>query len=164
MSLVSGPGFGSASAGVLTIDKHVKYVVSLDKRSDEYEYWLTEHLRLNGVYWGLIALHLLAHPESLPRDELVIFTMSCWDSESGGFGAAPGHDSHMLHTCSAVQILAMVDALNVLDEPTELGGGETKKGRIGKCIVPSLLFSIVNANIYSHCFVAGLPNRDISWR
>jgi len=29
---------------------------------------------------------------------------------SGGFGAAPGHDPHMLYTVSSVQVLAMLDA------------------------------------------------------
>src|ERR1700709_537934 len=127
MSLVSGPGMGGDSSDQLAIDKHIKYVVSLDKRTDEYEYWLTEHLRLSGVYWGLTALHILGHPEALPRDELIQFTMSCWDAQSGGFGAAPGHDPHMLYTCSAIQILAMAEALNVLDEPLEDGNSESKR-------------------------------------
>jgi geranylgeranyl transferase type-2 subunit beta len=36
--------------------------------------------------------------------------LSCQNPD-GGFGAAPGHDSHLLYTVSAVQILATVDAL-----------------------------------------------------
>jgi geranylgeranyl transferase type-2 subunit beta len=133
MSLVSGPGLGGASSHDLHLDKHVQYIVSLDKRTDEYEYWLTEHLRLSGVYWGLTALHILGHQDALPRDELVAFTMSCWHPESGGFGAAPGHDPHMLYTCSAIQILAMADALNVLDEPLNNTTGETKRSKVGHC-------------------------------
>jgi geranylgeranyl transferase type-2 subunit beta len=136
MSLVSGPGRGGASDNVLHVAKHVEYIVSLDKRSDEYEYWLTEHLRLNGVYWGLTALHILGHPDALPRDGLVEFTMKCWDSESGGFGAAPGHDAHMLYTCSAVQILAMADALSVLDDPVSSDSKQTKRSKIGDCEYP----------------------------
>ena len=75
---------------------------------------MTEHLRLNGVYWGLTALHLLGHPEALPRQETIDFVLSC-QNEDGGFGAAPGHDSHMLYTVSAVQILVIVDAIDELD-------------------------------------------------
>jgi geranylgeranyl transferase type-2 subunit beta len=75
---------------------------------------LTEHLRLNGVYWGLTALHLLGHPEALPRQATIDFVLSC-QNEDGGFGAAPGHDSHMLYTVSAVQILVTVDAVDELD-------------------------------------------------
>lgn len=132
MSLVSGPGLGGGSSDHLSIEKHIKYIVSLDKRTDEYEYWLTEHLRLSGVYWGLTALHIMGRPDELPRDELVKFTMNCWDTESGGFGAAPGHDPHMLFTCSAIQILAMSDALDVLDKPID-ASSETKRSKIGKC-------------------------------
>ncbi|PHH78297.1 hypothetical protein CDD80_7105 [Ophiocordyceps camponoti-rufipedis] len=98
----------------LAIEAHVKYIQSLDTRKDELEYWLTEHLRLNGVYWGLTALHLLGRPDALPRAETIDFVLSC-QHDSGGFGAAPGHDAHMLSTVSAVQILAMVDALDELD-------------------------------------------------
>jgi geranylgeranyl transferase type-2 subunit beta len=91
------------------------------------EYWLTEHLRLNGVYWGLTALHLLGHPEALPREETINFVLSC-QNEDGGFGAAPGHDSHMLYTVSAVQILVTVDAINELDRRKAAG-----KARVGSC-------------------------------
>lgn len=110
----------------LATANHVKYIQSLDTRKDEYDYWLTEHLRLNGVYWGLIALHLLGHPDALPRDETIDFVLSC-QHESGGFGAAPGHDAHMLYTVSAVQILAMVDAFDVLEERG------TGKAKVGEC-------------------------------
>lgn len=86
---------------------------------------MTEHLRLNGVYWGLTALHLLGRPNALPRDKTIDFVLSCQNAD-GGFGAAPGHDSHMLYTVSAVQILATVDALSALDA----SGGKLK---VGKC-------------------------------
>ncbi|KAF3762560.1 geranylgeranyltransferase beta subunit [Cryphonectria parasitica EP155] len=108
----------------LATANHVKYVQSLDTRKDEYDYWLTEHLRLNGVYWGLVALHLLGHPDALPRDETIDFVLSC-QHDSGGFGAAPGHDAHMLYTVSAVQILAMVDGF---DELEKRGKGKAKVG------------------------------------
>ncbi|KAL8959419.1 MAG: hypothetical protein Q9193_003716 [Seirophora villosa] len=121
MSLVSGPG-RAPSTGIglptelqLVVEKHVQYIQSLDKRKDELEYWLTEHLRLNGIYWGLTALHLLRHPDALPRQETIEFVLSCQHA-NGGFGAAPGHDAHMLYTVSAVQILVTIDALDELDK------------------------------------------------
>lgn len=110
----------------LATSAHVKYIQSLDTRKEEYEYWLTEHLRLNGIYWGLTALHLLRHPDALPRDGTIDFILSC-QHDSGGFGAAPGHDAHMLYTVSAVQILALLDAF---DELEKRGKG---KARVGKC-------------------------------
>lgn len=105
---------------------HVKYIQSLDTKKDEYEYWLTEHLRLNGLYWGLTSLHLLRHPEALARNEVIDFVLSC-QHDNGGFGAAPGHDAHLLSTVSAVQILAM---LNAFDELESRGRG---KALVGKC-------------------------------
>ena len=54
--------------------------------------------------------------------------LSC-QHENGGFGAAPGHDAHMLYTVSAVQILVMVDALDDLEER-----GKGGRARVGKCI------------------------------
>jgi geranylgeranyl transferase type-2 subunit beta len=110
----------------LATSAHVKYIQSLDTRKDEYDYWLTEHLRLNGLYWGLTALHLLGHPEALPRAETIDFVLSC-QHENGGFGAAPGHDAHMLSTVSAVQILATINALGELEKR---GRG---KAQVGKC-------------------------------
>ena len=116
----------------LVTSAHVKYIQSLDTRKDEYDYWLTEHLRLNGLYWGLTALHLLGHPEALPRTETIDFVLSC-QHDTGGFGAAPGHDAHMLSTVSAVQILAMVDAF---DELEARGRG---KEQVGRCPLPHAL-------------------------
>jgi geranylgeranyl transferase type-2 subunit beta len=112
---------------------HVKYVQSLDTKKDEYDYWLTEHLRMNGLYWGLTALFLLRHPDALPRDETIDFVLSC-QHENGGFGAAPGHDAHMLSTVSAVQILALLDAFDDLEKR---GKG---KDAVGKCESPNSLF------------------------
>jgi hypothetical protein len=33
----------------------------------------------------------------------------------GGYGGAPGHDAHLLHTLSALQLLALCDALGEAD-------------------------------------------------
>ncbi|KAK7747743.1 Rab geranylgeranyltransferase [Diatrype stigma] len=109
----------------LATSAHVKYIQSLDTRKEEYEYWLTEHLRLNGIYWGLTALHLLRHPDALSRDQTIDFVLSC-QHDNGGFGAAPGHDAHMLYTVSAVQILALLDAY---DELEKRGKGKAQVGK-----------------------------------
>ena len=112
----------------LATSAHVKYIQSLDTRKEEYDYWLTEHLRLNGLYWGLTALHLLRRPDALPRDQAIDFVLSC-QHENGGFGAAPGHDPHMLYTVSAVQIFALLDAFDELESRGKGGG----KAQVGKC-------------------------------
>lgn len=74
----------------------------------------------------------MGRPEALPRDETIEFVLSC-QHDNGGFGAAPGHDAHLLYTVSAVQILATVDALGVLEERGK--GGEDGGGKmaVGEC-------------------------------
>lgn len=70
----------------------------------------------------------MGYPEALPRDETIKFVLSC-QHENGGFGAAPGHDAHMLYTVSAVQILVTIDALDELDKD-----GRGGKEKVGKCM------------------------------
>ena len=149
MSLAAGPGRGGGSTSSkplsslpselrLHVDQHVAYIQSLDTRRDEYAYWLTEHLRMNGLYWGLTALHTLKHPDALPRDDVLEFAISCLhlDGEDvGGFGPAPGHDAHMLSTVSAVQIIATLDGWEKLEQ--KIPGA---KGMIGKCTWPPSWF------------------------
>lgn len=110
----------------LYAEAHVRYIETLDDHKDELEYWLTEHLRISGIYWGLIAAHLLGRPDALPRENLIQYLLKCFH-ECGGFGAAPSHDPHMLYTVSAVQILATLDAWNELEQHTQ--GGREKIGR-----------------------------------
>ncbi|KAG0169598.1 hypothetical protein DFQ28_003517 [Apophysomyces sp. BC1034] len=93
---------------------HVKYIQSLDNRKEDLEYWLSEHLRLNGIYWGLTALDLMANVDALPRDEVIAYVSSL-QHENGGFGGHTHHDPHIIYTLSAVQILATLDALDTID-------------------------------------------------
>ncbi|KAJ9122382.1 hypothetical protein QFC22_001804 [Naganishia vaughanmartiniae] len=104
-----------AREGGLNVDLHVKYIQDLDTKTDELAYHMTEHLRINGVYWGLVALCLMNRPEALDKEEMIKYVLSCWDDEAGAFGAHPRHDGHILATLSAVQILAIQDALDLLN-------------------------------------------------
>ncbi|OZJ02867.1 hypothetical protein BZG36_04084 [Bifiguratus adelaidae] len=104
----------AASTETLLVDLHVKYIQSLDTRKDDLEYWLTEHLRLNGVYWGLTALDLMHHIDALDREEVIAYVKGCQHS-NGGFGGHTGHDPHMIYTLSAVQILITEDAIAEID-------------------------------------------------
>jgi geranylgeranyl transferase type-2 subunit beta len=51
------------------------------QKQNELEYWLTEHLRLNGVYWGYTALCLLGHPQALDRNEMLKYVLRCLTKE-----------------------------------------------------------------------------------
>lgn len=89
-------------------DEHVQF--TLDQSSNRsYEYWLSEHLRLNGTYWGITALVTMRELDKLPREEVLSFVMSCYDEKLGGFGAFPKHDAHILSTLSALQIIRIYD-------------------------------------------------------
>ena len=107
---------------------HLKYITTLGEKLDSpssYEGALTEHLRMSGVYWSLGALSLLRPPEDVDslmgltsslgdRPAIVDWVFACYDARTGGFGgnASPiPHDGHLLYTLSALQILAMADAL-----------------------------------------------------
>ena len=117
---------------------------------------MTEHLRLNGVYWGLTALHLMGHPDALPNDQTIQFVLQCQNPD-GGFGAAPGHDSHMLYTVSAVQILATINALEELEKSKH--GGKDKVAAcesIGSCCASSLTRSSCRES-------SGPENRHLCW-
>ncbi|BEJ13839.1 hypothetical protein CspHIS471_0310130 [Cutaneotrichosporon sp. HIS471] len=102
------------AATPLDVPLHVKYIQQLDEKKD-LAYHLTEHLRLNGVYWGLTALCIMGHKDALPRDAMIDYVMKCWDDSAGAFGAHPGHDAHIHATLSALQVLIMQDALERVD-------------------------------------------------
>ncbi|KAJ1733455.1 Rab geranylgeranyltransferase [Coemansia biformis] len=109
--MAEGSGSGH---GELLVDKHVEFIKALDKKQDELEYWMTEHLRISGIYWGMVALGLLGRDDALEREAVVSYVLGCQNAD-GGFGGHTGHDSHLLYTMSAVQILVMCDALDKVD-------------------------------------------------
>ena len=53
---------------------HVQYLLNLDNPK-ALDYHLSEHLRLNGIYWGTTCLYLLN--QDLPKDQVVERVLSC---------------------------------------------------------------------------------------
>merc|ERR1711865_487634 len=100
----------------LLSELHCQYVLSLEKMRDSFEYWVTEHLRLAGVYWGLCTMHLLGTEEKMDSKEVTKYVMSCQHAD-GGFGGNTGHDPHITYTLYAIQCLAMCGTLHRLDKP-----------------------------------------------
>ncbi|KAM7273287.1 hypothetical protein ACFE04_027951 [Oxalis oulophora] len=98
----------------LAADKHVNFILSLQKKNDSFEAIVMEHLRMNGAYWGLTTLDLLQKLDTVDQDEVISWIMQC-QHHSGGFAGNIGHDPHILYTLSAVQVLALFDNLDVLD-------------------------------------------------
>ncbi|KAJ3411923.1 hypothetical protein HDV05_001504 [Chytridiales sp. JEL 0842] len=83
------------------------------QKKDTFEYHLSSHLKLNGVYWALTSLCLLGKPDALPKEDVISYVLSC-HHPNGGFGGDKDHDPHLLYTLSAIQILATLDALDRL--------------------------------------------------
>ncbi|XP_042420051.1 geranylgeranyl transferase type-2 subunit beta 1-like isoform X2 [Zingiber officinale] len=137
--------------GELEGKKHVQYIVSVEKKKDSFEALVIEHLRLNGAYWGLTTLDLLNEIEAVKPDEIVQWIMQCQDIGSGGFGGNVGHDPHLLYTLSAVQVLALLNRLDVLDID--------KVSDFLRMIVQ--LYLLVHLSLYLD--VAGLQNEDGSF-
>ena len=98
------------------------YIQRLDERKDKLDYWMLDHLRINGIYWALTAVALLNGSEPsdfaqycpLGLDDIVQFVQSCQQPD-GGYSGNVGHDSHLLFTLSAVQIMAILGRIDSLD-------------------------------------------------
>jgi geranylgeranyl transferase type-2 subunit beta len=81
---------------------------------ESLEFYLTEHFRMSGVYWGLTAMHLLGRLGDMDGARILDWVLACAKPD-GGFGGSERHDSHLLYTLSAVQVLALYDALDRVD-------------------------------------------------
>ncbi|VDM79349.1 unnamed protein product [Strongylus vulgaris] len=75
---------------------------------------MAEPLRLSGIYWCVSAVMILNKPNALSREAIIEYIREC-QRPDGGFAPATHHDSHLLHTLSAVQILMMYEALDSFD-------------------------------------------------
>jgi len=102
----------------LLLEKHVNFISTYGKnKATEYDFEVSEFLRINGLYWALTALDIMDAKDSMSegRDDVMKFVLSCYHPEVGGFGPFPNHDPHLLFTLSAVQIAVIHDAVDMLD-------------------------------------------------
>jgi geranylgeranyl transferase type-2 subunit beta len=105
----------SVDSEQLLRDKHVQFVKSFESiNTDSIEYWMTEHLRVNGIYWGLTGVEVMGRLGDLDREKTLSFVRSCLKS-GGGFGGNVQHDPHLLYTLSAIQICSAYDVLDTID-------------------------------------------------
>eukprot|EP00124_Ichthyophonus_hoferi_P005407 Ihof_evm2s775 gene=Ihof_evmTU2s775 len=98
----------------LVLDKHVQYIATYGKNESDFDYHMSEHLRMNGMYWGLTAMELLGKLDLMDKPAIIDFVLKCQHPE-GGFGASIGHDAHILSTLSAVQIMVLYGEEDQLD-------------------------------------------------
>lgn len=67
-------------------DKHIEYIRKISKDTESFEYLVSQHLRMSGVYWGLTSLSLLGidlNFESFSPD-IIDWILSCYDQNTGG--------------------------------------------------------------------------------
>lgn len=93
---------------------HLALFPAKSKNSDSIEYWMTEHLRVNGIYWGITGVEVMGRLAEMDRTKTIDFVKSCI-KPGGGFGGNVQHDPHLLYTLSAVQIMASFGALGEID-------------------------------------------------
>lgn len=74
----------------------------------------SEHLRMNGAYWGITAMALMGGLDEMEEERIVPWIIAC-QHENGGYAGAIGHDPHILSTLSAIQILGLYDRLGEVD-------------------------------------------------
>ncbi len=104
----------TAMSHVLLQEKHESFVLGLDKKNETFEYYATEHLRLSGGYWGLMAMDLMGSLDKMNKEEIVSWLLRCYHP-NGGFSGNINHDPHLLYTLSAIQILVIYDELKRID-------------------------------------------------
>jgi len=104
-----------SAPSTLLLEKHTSFIQSYESKKNDYEYVMSEYLRMSGVYWCLTAMDLMNESERLSRSDVISFIESSFDEKSGGFGASTGYDPHLLHTLCAVQILTLYGATDRID-------------------------------------------------
>ena len=94
------------------LKEHVQFLKDLIIKEDSFEFLQMAHLKTSVIYWSLTAAVLLdALGEIYPKDkqEAVIEYLGNCYKEDGGFAGNEGpHDSHLLFTLSAVQIMIIL--------------------------------------------------------
>ncbi|XP_067950840.1 geranylgeranyl transferase type-2 subunit beta-like [Watersipora subatra] len=98
----------------LLLSKHADFIHAYSEKKEDYEYIMTEYLRMSGIYWGLTAMDLMGQLNRMDKKDAIEFVKSCQHS-CGGFVAAPKHDPHLLYSLSAVQILCLFDCRDAID-------------------------------------------------
>uniref|UniRef100_A0A673FVA3 Geranylgeranyl transferase type II subunit beta n=1 Tax=Sinocyclocheilus rhinocerous TaxID=307959 RepID=A0A673FVA3_9TELE len=77
----------------LLLDKHADYIAAYGSKKDDYEYTLSEYLRMSGIYWGLTVMRAAV----LQSSKLNKVHPSIIKSASHGSG---GVNKDLLYLCS----------------------------------------------------------------
>jgi len=99
---------------VLLLEKHSTYIKTYEEKKEDYEYIMSEYLRMSGIYWCLTSMSLMNKLHIMGKQQVLDFVDTCFH-EFGGYSASVRHDPHLLYTLSAIQILALFDEMDRLD-------------------------------------------------
>jgi geranylgeranyl transferase type-2 subunit beta len=67
------------------LEKHAAYIKTISNDKASFEFTVSQHFRMSGVYWGLTALSLLGKnlADEIDVDEISSWVMDC-QHENGG--------------------------------------------------------------------------------
>ena len=94
----------------ILVQKHAAYILNFEKAKEDYEFVMTEHIRMNGLYWCVTAMDIMGELGRMDRAGILEFVNACQHAD-GGFSSCPRLDPHVHFTLSAIQILITLDAL-----------------------------------------------------
>lgn len=91
---------------------HVNFLKSILTKEDSFEFLQMAHLKTSVIYWSLTASILLdslddIYPED-KRQVVLAYLEKCYKGDGGFAGNEGAHDSHLLFTLSAVQIMIIL--------------------------------------------------------
>ena len=61
----------SGTSDTLLPKKHTDYIKSYDSKKDDYEYCLSEYLRMSGIYWDLTIMDLMGQLHSMNGEKIL---------------------------------------------------------------------------------------------
>ena len=61
----------SDAPDTLLLEKHADYIASYGSKKDDYEYCMSEYLRMSGIYWGLTVMDLMGQLHRRNREEIL---------------------------------------------------------------------------------------------
>lgn len=98
---------------MLKVNEHVNFLKDLlEKEETSFEFLQMAHLKTSAIYWSLTASILLDSLDDIypqvKRQEIIKYLQRVY-KEDGGFAGNEGpHDSHLLFTLSAIQIMILI--------------------------------------------------------
>lgn len=97
-------------------EKHKQFLLACGRDRVSHEYIMAEYLRMSGIYWCLAALDVLNEAGDELDKEFIVNYIRQNKRDDGGYAAAEGHDSHLLHTLSAVQLSIIINRIDTVSK------------------------------------------------